>query len=156
MSTSSDYNVIVRRTIERYHTLVQKAPRVELQAPAGLVPIIAKLVAENKRGRVLFRGEARCYNSVSSSLVRKLELSPDGDNFDRLLAHDEETIRRTDDTTRIAKLSHAQHYSGDEGSPTNLIDFIESMPVAPVLRLQELSPPGRANHYRRRDCLCGE
>ena len=130
MSTSSDYNVIVRRTIERHHTLLQKAPRVEPQAPAGLVPIIAKLVAENKRGRVLFRGEARCYNSVSSSLFRKLELSPDGDNFDRLLAHDEETIRRTDGTTRIAKLSHAQHYSGDEGSPTNLIDFTESMPVA--------------------------
>ena len=133
MSTSPDYNVIVRRTIERYRTLIQEAPRVEHRAPAGLVPIIAKLVAENERDGVLFRGEARCHNSVSSSLFRKLELSPDGGNFDRLLAHDEETIGRTDDThgtTRIAKLSRAQHYSGDEGSPTNLIDFTESIPVA--------------------------
>ena len=133
MSTSPDYNVIVRRTIERYRTLVQEAPRVEHRAPAGLVPIIAKLVAENERDGVLFRGEARCHNSVSSSLFRKLKLSPDGGNFDRLLAHDEETIGRTDDThgtTRIAKLSRAQHYNGDEGSRTNLIDFTESIPVA--------------------------
>ena len=36
MSTSPDYNVIVRRTIERYRTFVQEAPRVEHQAPAGL------------------------------------------------------------------------------------------------------------------------
>ena len=59
MSTSPDYNVIVRRSIERYRTFVQEAPRVEHQAPAGLVPIIAKLVAANERDGVLFRGEAR-------------------------------------------------------------------------------------------------
>ena len=133
MSTLPDYDPSVRRTIERYHTLVEPPPRLEPQAPTGLVPVIATLVAENERDGVLFRGEARCHNSVSSSLFRKFDLSPDGGNFDRLLAHDEETIGRTDDThgtTRIAKLSRAQHYSGDEGSPTNLIDFTESMPVA--------------------------
>ena len=84
---------------------------------------------------------------------------PEGDNFDRLMAQDKETIRDTDGThgtTRIARLSRAQHYSGEQNSPTNLIDFTESMPVALYFACRDSPRQRRANHHRRHDGLCVE
>ena len=129
-----DHDAIVRQAIGRYRASVEKAPQVDGSLPDEMARTIAGLVAENEQGEVLFRGEARSHASVSSSLFRALELPSDGDNFDRLVAHDRQTVGRTDEShgaTRIARLSCAQHYSGsEEGSPTNLIDFTESLPIA--------------------------
>ena len=128
-----EYDERVRRAINKYRTFVEAAPLPDCQAPTELVPVLTDLVAKNEQSNYLFRGEAKYHPHVSSSLFRKLDLPVDADNFDTLAAYDEQTIRDTTDThgnTNIARLSRAQHYSGECGRPTNLIDFTESLAVA--------------------------
>ena len=93
-----DHDAIVRQAIGRYRASVEKAPQVDSSLPDEMARTIAGLVAENEQGEVLFRGEARSHASVSSSLFRALELPSDGDNFDRLVAHDRQTVGRTDES----------------------------------------------------------
>ena len=134
MGTWPDYDEAVRGTIELYRRVVEPAPTAAPRLTSGEAsPEILELAIENERRKSLFRGEARQFDEVSSSLFRELNLPVDGDNFKALVGHDQETIRHivnTRDATNIAKLSKAQHYSGEEGRPTNLIDFTESLPIA--------------------------
>ena len=134
MGTWPDYNETVKGTIERYRRLVEPAPTAVPRLTSGEASAdILELVEENERGKSLFRGEARQFDEVSSILFREFSLPVDGDNFKTLVGHDQETIGRIENAhgaTNITKLSRAQHYSGEEGRPTNLIDFTESLPIA--------------------------
>lgn len=134
MGTWPDYNETVKGTIERYRRLVEPAPTaVPRLTSAEASADILELVEENERGKSLFRGEARQFDEVSSILFREFSLRVDGYNFKTLVGQDQETIGRIDNAhgvTNIAKLSWAQHYSGEEGRSTNLIDFTESLPIA--------------------------
>ena len=134
VTTWPDYDEAVRGTIELYRGEVEPAPTAVPGLTSSEASVnILKLIEVNERGKSLFRGEARSFEEVSSSLFRKLNLTVDGDNFKALVGHDRGTIGHivnARDATNIARLSKAQHYSGEEGSPTNLIDFTENLHIA--------------------------
>ena len=86
---------------------------------------------------MLFRGEARHFPDVSSSLSRDLPLPNGGDPhpFETLAARDRQTIDRVSPSigrpnSAISKLSHAQHYSGEKSTPTNLINLTSNLAIA--------------------------
>ena len=127
----------IRGILGECHEIDQSIPSIQFVDDPSLIAEISKLVDENERGNLLFRGESDRFPRVSSSLFRFLGLSVGGDfcNFETLIAGDRQTLDRVPPSagitdSAISKLSHAQHYSGEQSTPTNLIDLTSNLAIA--------------------------
>ena len=128
---------LVMAILDECNSIDQSVPSIQVADDPSLIAAISKLVEEIENGTVLFRGESRRFPHVSSSLFRSLGLPVGGDSryFVTLTASDRQPIDRVPPSagitdSAISKLSHAQHYSGEQSTPTNLVDFTSNLAIA--------------------------
>ena len=97
-------------------------------APCTVEDIINEINEKTAGGDVIFRGEPKCYDKVSSNLYRELEAVKvnysDINSIQAEIADEAKAYTSETDTFEILTL--LQHYGGK----TNLIDFTTNYNVA--------------------------